>query len=252
MRRRRGRGQRTELVGSSEVWRHSRCPLCLVFGALGQSAAQRAPCPFAVQPLLVSPGETSCGASIQACFTAEDTDILRGGQSEKCPSPQRLTSGYHGRRADQSGKRLCAAPWSKVKVWSNVLNTGARNSQFRIPVHPLSVLPHFCCEAVPDLTEISRSDLGLRRCSWDQSQISIWPLCLAHRYNNPPLSSRINYWSQIAFSFFLFTQRALYNYYYSFILFSILLLASGLLLSQSLSDQEGGCLQLSAERDYFN
>lgn len=166
--------------------------------------------------------------------------------------PQRLTSGYHGRRADQSGKRLCAAPWSKVKVWSDVLNTGARNSQFRIPVHPLSVLPHFCCEAVPDLTEISRSDLGLPRCSWDQSQISIWPLCLAHRYNNPPLSSRINYWSQKAFSFFLFTQRALYNYYYSFILFSILLLASGLLLSQSLSDQEGGCLQLSAERDYFN
>lgn len=50
-----------------------------------------------------------------------------------------------------------------------------------------------------------------------------------------------------------FTQRALYNYYYFHILLSsVLLLAAGLLLSQRLSHQEGGCLQLSAERDHFN
>lgn len=95
MRRRRGRGQRIELVHNSEVLRHSRCPLYLIVWALGKSAAQHGRHQFATPtPLLVSPGEMSCAAGVQAWFTGKDAGILHGGQSEIFPSPRWLTSRY--------------------------------------------------------------------------------------------------------------------------------------------------------------
>lgn len=167
MRRGGGRGQRIELAHNLEVLQRSRCPLYLIVWALGGicCSAWAASVCRAAAATGHAWGYAVCSQSPGVvhwwgCWHPSWGAVRSISISALVTLPVPI-----GRRATWSGKRLCAALWSKDTVWSNVLNTGSRNSRFQTP----GILAQTSCDHIAAVNW-AWLDWNLQKWSWFASE----------------------------------------------------------------------------------
>lgn len=163
----RGKGEEGKGLSWLTTWRSYNAAdvLCIsLSGPLGESAGQHQFAMLLWPPVM--PGDTLCAARVQAWFTGEDASIHHGGAVRNISFSALVNLLVpSGIRAIWSGTRLCAALWSKDAVWSNVPNTGSRNSRFRIP----GILVQTSCDHISAVNSVWL-DWNLQKWSWFASE----------------------------------------------------------------------------------